>query len=82
MIVKIDDEVIDDHFTTVVLCNGKYYGGGYKIGFNSKLNDDLIDVYLVPKMPKLGMAKLILGMNKGNHEKSEKVLRKKVGWLG
>jgi YegS/Rv2252/BmrU family lipid kinase len=73
MVVKIDDEVIDDHFTTVVLCNGKYYGGGYKIGFNSKLNDDLIDVYLVPKMPKLGMAKLILGMNKGNHEKSEKV---------
>ena len=73
MKVTINNEVIEDDFTTIVLCNGMYYGGGYKIGFNSLLNNDLVDVYLVPKLPKIGMAKLILGMNKGKHEKDERV---------
>lgn len=71
--IKINDEVYKDLYTTVTVCNGKYYGGGYKIGYNSLLDDGLIDVYLVPKLNKIDTAKLILGMNKGKHETSKKV---------
>ncbi len=73
MEVVIDDEVIENDYTTIALCNGKYYGGGYRIGYYSELDDGFIDVYLVPKLPKIGMAKLILGMNKGKHEKDSRI---------
>ena len=75
MKVYIDDKVMDDYFNTIVVCNGKYYGGGYRIGYNSLLSDDYIDVYLVPNVPKIIMAGLILGMNKGKHERSKKVIK-------
>ena len=73
MKVSINGEKIENDFMTIVVCNGKYYGGGYKIGFNSKLNNDLVDVYLAPKMSKISMAGLILGMNKGKQENSNKI---------
>ena len=73
MKVLVNGEVIEDEFTTIAVCNGKYYGGGYQVGYQSLLNDDAIDCYLVPKLPKIGMAFLILGMNKGKHDKSKKV---------
>ena len=58
------------YITTIVVCNGRYYGGGYKVGHTAELNNESVDVYLVEKMPKLMMAKLIAGMNKGLHETS------------
>lgn len=68
--IEINNQLYKNNYTTVVLANGRYYGGKYKIGTNSSLTDGLIDVYLVNSLPKLKMAKLILGMNKGLHEKS------------
>ncbi len=60
-------------FTTVVVCNGRYYGGGYKVGTKSLLSDGQIELYLYDSMSKINMAKLILGMKKGNHENSNKL---------
>ena len=73
MKVIINGKEYEDDYTTVVVCNGKYYGGGYKIGPHANVNDGLVDVYLVEKLPKIGMAKLILGMKKALNEKSDKV---------
>ena len=66
--IYADGERYEGDYTTVALCNARYYGGGYKIGTNALLDDGLIDVYMADKMPKLEMAKLILGMKKGKHE--------------
>lgn len=71
MEIEINNKTLKNTYTTVVLANGRYYGGKYKIGTNSSLTDGLIDVYLVNNLPKLKMARLILGMNKGLHEKSD-----------
>ena len=60
----------DEVSTTVVVCNGRYYGGGYKVGYTSELQNGVVDLYLIKKVPKLMMAKLIMGMKKGQHEKS------------
>ena len=68
MKVIIDGKVYESDYTTVAICNARYYGGGYKIGTNASLDDGLLDVYLVDNLPKLKMAKLILGMKKAKHE--------------
>ena len=81
--VEVDGETYENDYTTVALCNARYYGGGYKIGTNALLDDGLIDIYLVDKMPKLKMAGLLLGMKKGKHENSEylKVLKSKKVYI-
>ncbi|MBR1416389.1 MAG: hypothetical protein IJ572_01035 [Bacilli bacterium] len=69
--VFVNDELIKGNFTTIAVCNGKYYGGGYKIAPSALLNDGLLDVYLVEEMKKLEMAKTILSMKDASHEKSK-----------
>ncbi len=71
--IIVDGKTYSNYYTTVAVCNGKYYGGGYKVGTNSSLVDGKVDVYMVEKMAKINMARLILGMNEGKHEKSKKL---------
>ncbi len=59
-----------DEMTTIALCNGRYYGGGYRVGYRARLDNGTIDVYLIDKMKKMMMAKLIKGMDNGLHEDS------------
>ena len=66
--VIIDGKEYETEYTTVAICNARYYGGGFKIGTNAKLDDGVADVYLIEDLPKLKMASLILGMKKGKHE--------------
>lgn len=73
MEVMIDSSVINDKFTTIAVCNARYYGGGYKIAPSSLLNDGLVEVYLVDELNKFGMAKTILSMQDGSHELSPSV---------
>ena len=71
--VTINNRVIKDEYTTIAICNGDFYGGGYNIGPSSKLNDGKFEVYLVPKLNKISMIKLILAMKKGKHENSKRL---------
>ena len=70
MQIDINNDSTKGEFTTVVVCNARYYGGGYKISPHSTLNDGLLEVYLVTKTSKPNMAKVILSMKDGSHEKS------------
>lgn len=78
MKVYIGSEVIENDFTTVVVCNAKYYGGGYKIGPSSNISDGKIEVYTVKRLPKLKMGKLILSTKTGSHEKDTINIRKDI----
>ena len=55
-------------FSTIAVCNGQYYGGGYNIAPNAQLDDNVFDVYLVDKMNRLKLASTILKMKNGKHE--------------
>ena len=81
MKVIIDNIEYDQNYTTVAVCNARYYGGGYKIGTNANLNDGVVDVYLVDKLKKLKMASLILGMKKSKHENDPAVTLVKTNKL-
>lgn len=60
-------------YTTLIICNGGYYGGGYNVSPTGNLNDGVFEVFLVPKMNKLSMIKLILSMKNGKHIGSDKL---------
>ena len=70
MRICYDKHTEESFYTTVVVCNGRYYGGGYRVGYHSDLTDGKCELYLIQNMKKIMMAKLIAGMKKGKHETS------------
>ena len=68
--VKIGDLVYQNKFTIAAICNGKYYGGGFKIAPLASFDDDVFDVYLVDYMNRFKMINLMIKLLKGTHEKS------------
>ena len=67
MKVECDNQVFEKPFTTVVVANSKYYGGGYNVSPNSKINDGKMEVLMVDKLNKVSMAKIILSMKDAGH---------------
>ena len=72
-LLKFDNEEVEGDFATVAVCNGGYYGSGYNIAPNFKLNNNMFDVYVVEDANKVSIMKMILSMKKGKHEKYKKV---------
>ena len=81
MQVLIDDEILEDDYSTIIVCNGRYYGGGYKVGPTSILNDGLFEVYLIGKLNKFDMAKAILSAKDGKHEENPHIRKIKTDSL-
>lgn len=73
MRLKTNIKNIEAKYTILSICNGSYYGGGFKIAPKSRLEDGLLDIYYVEEMPKLKMIPLILKLKKGKHEGRRKV---------
>ena len=71
--IKMPIKNIDSKYTILSICNGSYYGGGFKIAPNARLTDGLLDVYYAEKMPKLKMIPLILKLKNGKHEGRRRV---------
>lgn len=67
LVLTINKMVTESDYTIVAICNGKYYGGGYKIGPEAKINDGLFDIYLADKMHKSKIIGLIPKLKKGTH---------------
>lgn len=66
-------KTIDTDYTILSICNGSYYGGGYKIAPKSRLTDGLLDIYYAEKMSKLKIIPLILKLKKGKHEGKRRI---------
>lgn len=58
-------------FTTIAVCNGRYYGSGYNIAPTSVYNDGLFDIYYVKNLKKFFLPRLIMKMKNGKHENSK-----------
>lgn len=73
--IKINTKIknIEDEYSILSICNGTYYGGGYKIAPKSRLTDGLLDIYYVEKMSKIKMIPLLLKLKKGRHEGKRRV---------
>ena len=73
MRLKTNIKNIEAKYTILSICNGSYYGGGFKIAPKSRLEDGLLDIYYAEQMPKLRMIPLILKLKKGKHEGRRRV---------
>ena len=76
--IYIDDEMIRRKFTTVAICNARYYGNGYKIGPDSRLNDGLAEVYLVNELNTFDMVKTIMSIKNGDHVNNPNIEKRMV----
>ena len=58
-IVEIDGERIDDEFTLICACNGRFYGGGFNPVPEADPADGKLEVLLVKGVSRLMVAKVI-----------------------
>lgn len=73
MKLKTKIKNIEAEYSILSICNGSYYGGGFKIAPKSQLTDGLLDIYYAEKMSKLKMIPLLLKVKKGSHEGKRKI---------
>lgn len=73
MTISADNMVYEGDYATVAVCNGKYYGRGFIMGPHARIDDGILDVYLVDDMNKLSLINTILKLKNGKHESSPKV---------
>lgn len=74
--VTLDDEVIEDDFALVAMCNGRHYGGGFTPMLEARMNDGLLHTILVKKISKLQFAALFGKYGSGRHgEVSPDIIR-------
>ena len=64
-----------DFFSTIVICNGQYYGGGYKVGPNADIQDGLFDTYFVDRLGYIRLLFALAAIKKGNHEEKSYVTK-------
>lgn len=60
-----------DTYTLISICNGMYYGGGFKPAPNAKIDDGLASVCVVDDVNTLKAVSLILKYKNGKHEGKE-----------
>lgn len=72
--VQIDDnQSFENQCTILAICNGQYYGGGFRMAPHATLDDGLFDVYFVEKMPKIKILPLFVKLLSAKHEKSPQI---------
>ena len=74
-VVEVNGEILDDVFTFVCVCNGRFYGGGFNPIPEADPADGKLDVLLVKHVPR-AMVPFIIGKYKdGRHEELGKYAR-------
>lgn len=73
LLIKVNDEIKMNKYTLTTICNGRFYGGGFEIAPNAKIDDGLFDVYIANYMNRLKLIKTLLKLKKGEHEKDYNV---------
>ena len=74
-VVEVDGETIDDEFTFVCVCNGRYYGGGFNPIPEADPADGALDVLLVKKVSLTEVPFLIGKYKDGRYKELGKVAR-------
>lgn len=65
----IDGETITVDCLLCAVCNGRTYGGGYMAAPEASLDDGWLDVYIIRKVSRLTIAKLLSMYKAGGHFK-------------
>ena len=74
-VVEINGEVIDDTYTFVCVCNGRYYGGGFNPVPEADPADGLLDVLLVKEVSRTQVPGLIGIYKNGRYKELPQLVR-------
>ena len=73
--VELDGEELDQEFTLICACNGRYYGGGFNPVPQADPTDGMMDVLLIKKVP-LWKVPLVIGTYKnGKYQEISQYIR-------
>jgi len=73
--VEVDGEVIDDRFTFVCVCNGRFYGGGFNPIPEADPADGKLDVLLVKHISRAQVPFIIGKYKEGRYQELSKIAR-------
>lgn len=76
--IEIDNKKYNSKCTLIAICNGRYYGGGFKIAPLATFDDDHFDVYLAKSVNRLKLIFLLIKLLKGKHENAKEVKKIKA----
>ena len=65
--VEVNNRILREYFTTIAVCNARYYGGGYKVSPNSAIDDGKLEIILAKQTNKYNMAKMVSSMKDATH---------------
>ena len=74
-VVQINGETVDDEFTFVCVCNGRFYGGGFNPVPEADPADGLLDVLLVKKVSRLQVPGIIGKYKNGRYQELPDLVR-------
>ncbi len=59
MHVRCGDYDVETKFALIAACNGRYYGGGFNPSIAAMPDDGILDIYIIPEVSLLTLARLI-----------------------
>ena len=74
-IVEVNGETVDDEFTFVCVCNGRYYGGGFNPVPEADPTDGKLDILLVKKVTRAQVPFIIGKYKDGRYKELSHVAR-------
>ncbi len=67
--VELDGEAVEDDYSLVAVCNGRYYGGGFMPVPEARMNDGVLNTLVVKKVSRVTFAKFVGPYAKGEYHK-------------
>ena len=74
-VVEIDGERIEDEFTMISVCNGRFYGGGFNPVPEADPSDGLLDVLLVKKVSRMQVPAVVGKYKNGRYKELPHLVR-------
>ena len=74
-LVEINGETVDERFTLICVCNGRWYGGGYMPVPEARPDDGKLEVLLVRKVSRLQVAGIIGKYKAGRYAEFPEIFR-------
>jgi len=71
--ITIDDQVIEKDILFLAIANGRIEGGKFNIAPNAKIDDGLLDVWIINKMNRTRCLRLLPKAMKGTHKEVPEV---------
>lgn len=65
--LELDGRAVEDDYSLIAVCNGRYYGGGFMPVAEARMNDGVLNTLVVKKVNRRTFIKFVTPYSKGNY---------------